>query len=215
MHSDWWKIYALSDDIEASLNGSRRFFPVRVGSGLQESIDSQAWENIIFRNNTAAPVTLTLLWGRGQYLSDDQVSIANPLFTLSESQIADLKSVSSTIDPATVAALKTVNASIVGDMALDAATQTNLKSVTASTTPIAQTKAVIIAERVSDTNKTFADCINLAVYNSGTGEITVAGLTLQEEEGIEFSRLEPGRLYSDITIIATGAGKEATVTGSK
>lgn len=94
MHSDWWKIYALTAEIEASLNGSRLFFPVRVGSGLQESIGSGAWENIIFRNNSDDEINLTLLWGSGEYLSDDHVSIANPLFTLSEAQITALKSVS-------------------------------------------------------------------------------------------------------------------------
>lgn len=92
---------------------------------------------------------------------------------------------------------------------------TAVLNVTATLNAQAKAKATPIFELVSNASKTFENCISLSIYNSGTGSITVNNVSLGEGETVIFAKLQEEQLYSNINVDATGANKQATVTGSK
>lgn len=178
--AEWYRIKkATPDGLELKLNDRGGWIP----TGTADN-DSGRIETMQFRNPTAGPITVQLLYGNGFAPKPDKSEITNATLDL---------------DAATQANLKQVDASIQGDVTV---------------APKAKAKATIIAEKIT-INKTYQDVLSLSVFNSGTGDITVAGMTIGEQETLEFPRLEPGQLYSDITVDASAANNEATVTGAK
>jgi hypothetical protein len=99
-NGDFLYIDSLTAPIQIGVNSTQKLSTVRAGYTLQGSPQKREIKYVFFKNNTAGTITITPVWGTGNFNNPANVTIANPTFNLSAADRDDIRGLPEVCTPA-------------------------------------------------------------------------------------------------------------------
>lgn len=98
-NGDFLYIDEISAPIQIGVNSQKKLTVVRAGYTLQGAPQKREIKYVYFKNNTAGAVTITPVWGTGNFNNPANVTIQNPTFNLSAADKNDIRGLPEVVTP--------------------------------------------------------------------------------------------------------------------